>query len=267
MKAKDLNAVEVSVVFLAIVWLFWWVNATPVAAQIAGPLGGRPFLGYAVLLVVAFGLYLFRVLRPPQGLTAPKLKYQLDITAIGFLPFFVLSALLSWIDWRQWPGAALVAGVTGVLIFWFARWAAKKPAWQGALPGGWLLLLPAVPAASKLAGVAVDLVFFYVLVAFGEEILFRGYIQSRLNSVFGRPWSLFGIRWGWGLVVAAVLFGLWHLGWQPGGPQWPHALWTAFAGLLLGLVREKSESVVAPALLHGVMNYGPQAILFVLLWS
>jgi hypothetical protein len=33
------------------------------------------------------------------------------------------------------------------------------------------------------------------------------------------------------------------------------------------MVREKSDGVIAPALLHGVINYGPQAALFYLLWS
>jgi membrane protease YdiL (CAAX protease family) len=43
--------------------------------------------------------------------------------------------------------------------------------------------------------------------------------------------------------------GNWHL-----TPWW--GLWTFFAGLVLGFVREKTGSIVAPTILHGL----PQAI-------
>jgi hypothetical protein len=33
--------------------------------------------------------------------------------------------------------------------------------------------------------------------------MFRGYIQSRLNTAFGRPFRLWGVPWGWGLVITA----------------------------------------------------------------
>jgi membrane protease YdiL (CAAX protease family) len=106
-----------------------------------------------------------------------------------------------------------------------------------------------------------------MFVALSEEIFFRGYIQSRLNSVFGRPRHFFGIQWGWGLIISSVLFGLWHCAWKPEILEWPHVLWTMLAGLIFGIVREKSEGVFAPAILHGIMNYGPQAILLYLFWN
>ena len=37
---------------------------------------------------------------------------------------------------------------------------------------------------------------------------------------------------------------------------WAWGFWTIFSGLVMGFVREKSGSVFAPALLHGI----PQAI-------
>jgi len=67
-----------------------------------------------------------------------------------------------------------------------------------------------------------------------------------------------------GAVIAAALFGLmhvinlgglvaqsWHL-----TPWW--GLWTFFAGLVFAFVREKTGSIVAPALLHGL----PQGIAY-----
>ncbi len=263
MKAKILSIIEVSVIFILMIGLFRFVQSIPLAIQITNSSDGFLFPEYAALLIASFCLYFFRTHNQTQSPFSQKLKYQLDITAYGFFPIFVLSVLLSWIDWRQWVGAALISISEIGLLFWFARMVRDKPSWQniGVISG--ILLLPVASLIStKLGSVIVAIIYFYLFVAWSEETLFRGYIQSRLNSVFGRPKHFLGVSWGWGLIISSVLFGLWHLGWKPGTLEWSHVLWTMFAGLIFGFVREKSESVIAPALLHGIMNYGPQAILF-----
>lgn len=59
----------------------------------------------------------------------------------------------------------------------------------------------------------------------------------------------------------ALVFGLSHTGlfnpslWR-GGPVWPWGLWTFFGGLVYAYVREKTGSVWAGAIAHGL----PQAI-------
>lgn len=49
---------------------------------------------------------------------------------------------------------------------------------------------------------ASTVVWQFVFSGFGEEFVFRGYVQSRLNQAFGRPLRLFGIQFGVGLIVA-----------------------------------------------------------------
>jgi membrane protease YdiL (CAAX protease family) len=106
--------------------------------------------------------------------------------------------------------------------------------------------------------------FYGLFVAFGEEILFRGYMQSQLNQVFGKPYRFFEVPFGWGAIITAALFGAMHIGiflWILGMSAqvtlaW--GFWTIFVGLVFGLVREKSGGILAPALLHGL----PQAIAF-----
>jgi membrane protease YdiL (CAAX protease family) len=109
-------------------------------------------------------------------------------------------------------------------------------------------------------------VIAYLVIAPVEELLFRGYIQSRLNRAFGRPYRTGGIAWGWGLILTALLFGVWHVAVPLKPPIWPHALWTLFSGLLFGYLRERSDGIITPSLLHGVMNYGPQALIYELLF-
>jgi membrane protease YdiL (CAAX protease family) len=98
--------------------------------------------------------------------------------------------------------------------------------------------------------------FYLLFLGPGEEFLFRGYIQSRLNAAFGRPFSFWGVPWGWGLVIASLLFGFMHIlnPFNPFHIWW--GVWTVFGGLSAGYIREKTGSILPPAILHGL----PQAI-------
>lgn len=269
MKAKVLGVIEVSAVFILMSFVFKYIQSIPLSAEISEPLGGFLFPHYAVLLIISFLIYIIRDQHEQKFPTSEKLRYQIEITAQGFFPVFTLSVLLSWIDWTQWTGAILISIIEIGLLFWFACMVREKqpPGQKMGVVGGLALIPIASQISNKFGSVILAVIYFYLFVALSEEILFRGYIQSRLNSAFGRPKQFFGIRWGWGLIISSVLFGLWHWGWNPEMLNWPHVLWTMFAGLIFGLVREKSESVIAPAILHGIMNYGPQAILFYLFWN
>jgi hypothetical protein len=134
---------------------------------------------------------------------------------------------------------------------------------MGMAAAGMVFSSPTAGYASVPAGKAIALFLTYALfVGFGEEILYRGYIQSRLNEAFGKPYRFFGVAFGWGAILTALLFGLSHaglLGFLLGLSTkvtlaW--SLWTFFGGLVFGFVREKTGSILAPALLHGL----PQAI-------
>lgn len=88
-----------------------------------------------------------------------------------------------------------------------------------------------------------------LVVGLSEEFFFRGYLQSQLNRQFGRPWRFLGAPFGWGLVLAAVLFGLCHLVTGP-----PTQLKVIFFGLFAGWLRERTETIYVPAVYHGVSN-------------
>lgn len=198
------------------------------------------------------------------GLTFRPLKYHLDITLTCFLPIVLASIPFGLgLDYRDWNGAWILAVVNVVLLFALGRILKKHPSANQA----GLLALCWIPLASSAAGLSggkafAEFVTYGVFVAFGEEIIFRGYIQSRLNEVFERPYRFFGIEFGWGVIITAALFGLTHVGLTSSliageiNLHWAWGFWTFFGGLVYGLVREKSGSVLAPALLHGL----PQAI-------
>lgn len=269
MKSKILAVIEVSFIFFLLVLVFWTIQSNPLAANIRHSFGGYYIAEYTALLLLSIPIYLIRC-RKINGRSFPeKLTYQGEIIKLGFFPVFMLSVALSWIDWTEWVGAIIISCIEIGLLIWFA-WMVrhKQPDRQKIVVGSGLLLFPMLTQIpSRLGSVIVSIIYFYLLVALSEEILFRGYIQSRLDSAFGQPKQFFGIRWGWGLIISSLLFGLWHAGWFSGTLDWPHVIWTIIAGLLFGLVREKSDGVIAPAFLHGIMNYGPQAVIFYLIWG
>jgi membrane protease YdiL (CAAX protease family) len=87
------------------------------------------------------------------------------------------------------------------------------------------------------------------IIGLSEEFFFRGYVQTRLNHAFGKPYRLLGARWGWGLIAAALLFGLCHI--VDGNLG---RMKVAFFGVFAGWLRERSPSIAVPAAYHGVSN-------------
>jgi membrane protease YdiL (CAAX protease family) len=88
-----------------------------------------------------------------------------------------------------------------------------------------------------------------LIIALPEEFFFRGYLQTELDRALGRPYRLFGARFGAGLVVAAVLFALCHTPF--GGPA---RLSVFFPGLLYGWLRARTGTILVPVLYHAVSN-------------
>lgn len=182
----------------------------------------------------------------------------------------IASATVAFVDYRHWSGAIVLAGVKIAVLFAVGWLLKRKPTRNGrGFLVGAAILIPCLNLASKATlGNAISAFIFYVFfLGFGEEFLFRGYIQSRLNAVFGRPFQLYGVNWGWGVIIASALFGFMHvlnLGSLVSGDwtlAWWWGCWTFFGGLVLGFVREKTGSIVAPTILHGL----PQAMAYAIL--
>jgi len=198
------------------------------------------------------------------GLIFSPFKYHLGITASCFIPIVLAGFPLGMgVDFKNWPGAMLMAAIQIGLLFILALILRKKPTAPNFGIAAAFVLLPVFVNGEVNAWKAVALFLTYALfVGFGEEILYRGYMQSRLNEVFGRPFQFFGVAYGWGAIITSLFFGLSHvgiLGWMLGlstGVTLAWGFWTFFGGLVFGFVREKTGSILAPALLHGL----PQAI-------
>ncbi|MBN1922370.1 MAG: CPBP family intramembrane metalloprotease [Anaerolineae bacterium] len=231
---------------------------------------GFPFAVFVYVVMVAVPLLIILLRREnfaAYGLIFKPTKYHLDIAATCFVPVALANLPFGMgVDHTRWGGALILAVVQLALLFVVARVLRVKPS---AASAGFLgvALLPQLAADSVAGKALVTFLTYALFVGFGEEILYRGYVHSRLNAAFGTPFTFHDVAYGWGTLITALIFGLTHVGilrWMlglSGAMTWAWGFWTFFGGLVFAYVREKSGSILAPALLHGL----PQAIAVVVL--
>jgi membrane protease YdiL (CAAX protease family) len=268
MKAKAVF--EVVIVFSLTLLLIALAALSPIGKW-ERQVSNRPFIEYAVM--IAFPLLFLGATRrnlASYGLSMRNASYHLDVMATAFVPVAIASSLAAFINYMEWSGALILAGVQIAVLF-ASGWLLKSKPTQnesGILVG--VLLLKTYPDFTQkatLENAMCAFIFYILFLGFGEELIFRGYIQSRLNAVFGKPFQFHGVNWGGGIIVASALFGFMHvlnIGSLVSGdwiPAWWWGFWTFFGGLVLGFVREKTGSIAASTLLHGL----PQAIAYAIL--
>jgi membrane protease YdiL (CAAX protease family) len=89
-----------------------------------------------------------------------------------------------------------------------------------------------------LLKLTVVMVFFVGLV---EEIIFRSFLQTRLNIIFG-AWR--------GILLSSILFGFMHSGYG----VFYEVLYTSFVGAIIGYMFYKTRSLPLITLVHGFVN-------------
>jgi len=262
---------EVVFVFLLTFLIIWAIQIPPLGEWQRRVLQ-RAFLAYAVMIAIPL-LFLTVTRRnfAAYGISFKNLKYHLVVVAICLIPFMVSDIPFAFnLNYWKWDGALLLA-VTQVALLFGVAWLLRKKPTLGNLGAisVILFLIPSIlPSSGATIGKAASaFVFYLVFLGPGEEILYRGYIQSRLNEAFSRPYRFFGVNWGWGIIITSLIFGFMHV-LNPFNPFlgkfgliWWWGFWTFFSGLVFGFIREKTGSIIAPAILHGL----PQAIAYAFL--
>lgn len=171
-------------------------------------------------------------------------------------PFLLLvawgSLWLRGVGWRDvglalpanWRKLALAGSAAGVAM-WLLEFFVTMPLLRQLL-GYW----PDLTVFNDLVGsaelLAVYLALNWVLAAFGEEMVWRGWALPRAAQFFGT-----GTRaWVIALVIVNVAFGLAHLYQGPSG-----VIQATVAGVLLGILYVATgRNLVAPVLAHGISN-------------
>jgi len=100
-----------------------------------------------------------------------------------------------------------------------------------------------------------------------EEITVRGILLTLLSMVFIKNLKIGKTYFGMGVIITAVLFGLWHglsisnefeitMNWVP-------FIYTGIMGFVLALVKEKTGSLLFPITIHLIMNILPNTMGYV----
>jgi len=151
-------------------------------------------------------------------------------------------------NWRNHLGVAIAAGtvLSGLNLFLGGRGPAALEVLS--TPQGWLLL-------------PVALGFLLLTAGLTEEIFFRGFLQTRIETRFGSPWVAIGI--------VTLLFSVYHVPYAYLNPNWPSAgdlpaaIQSAFVqgipgGLILGWLYLRSDrNLFACVALHSLINWFP----------
>ena len=282
---KFLSLLEVLLVFILLKPLGWWLDAIGVYEWEVKNLGGWSYLGGLLLyLVPLLILIIARRDFRSYGITCKHWQQSLDLAMhvfpIKLLPWFLGIAAMFILnqDYTDLSVALILTGgymLAIVLLFFSLNRYQQKPEPGRKTTLTNITVLAAITfapivinlALGRFSGrVASTVLWQLVFSGFGEELKWRGYFQSRLNHGFGRPYKTFGVQFGPGLLITAVLFGISH-GLNTFNPlighwsfQWEWALFTLFSGLFFGIVREKSQDILAPGILHGVPDAFGEAI-------
>ncbi len=140
-------------------------------------------------------------------------------------------------------GSQVVFGVLAVPLVYvaagvnFAAWWCIRQSWPDAGSMEYARRFFGQLAAEEAFGLVIAL---NATIACTEEILFRGFLLTRLRRIFG--------AWLPAALVSSVLFGFLHL------PGAPHACGAFLVSLVLSYVYVRSGSLVTVAVTHFVFN-------------
>jgi membrane protease YdiL (CAAX protease family) len=127
-------------------------------------------------------------------------------------------------------GALVLALITGAFAFVGVKFLGLKPP------------PPAAASSVTAAGLLMSVSFGFLVAAWSEENVFRGYLQPLLAARYGLPSAI---------LLQAALFSLAHIGCNQ---AWPFfILWFA-TGAILGWLRGRDGSLVAPFVAHGLVG-------------
>jgi membrane protease YdiL (CAAX protease family) len=246
------------------------------------PLEAPYLIGFLWFLIPILMIFGFRRNRNAYGLTLRKAP-QITKLVLNAFPFFVLTnvgfMILVFMGWSYLEplGAIILTAFFTLALLLIIDQVKKKSLEfdQEEVPRKShitnlltiliLLLLPVIislPLGKFSIPLVSVVVWQFFFSGFGEEVFFRGYIQSRLNVAFGRPYEWKGIQFGAGLFITAGIFAITHMlntaniWFGDFNLAWWWGTFTFVGGLLFGLLRERTKSVVAPGLLHGLEAVG-----------
>jgi membrane protease YdiL (CAAX protease family) len=237
-------------------------------------LGWSYFTGFLMVLVPMLALVLRKRELETCGLTLRRWETSLDVGLKGCLylmgPQVLLTLLSSGGAAYLYADGSLVLSVSMFLmLFLLLRRLTGKNYKPFSSTKVRLLLAAVVLATPLLFGAVYGRLTFKVFSTvlwqlafggFGEELFYRGYIQSTVNEEYGRPWSVEGVAYGPGLLVSSALYGL-DRALNTFRPlqgvlsvSWSWGFYAFSVGVFYGFIREHTGDVVGSGVANGLVD-------------
>ena len=244
-------------------------------------LGESYFMGLMTLTLPLLAIVVSKGSFEEYGLAVSGWGPSLGRGLTGYLCLLLPNAVIflmgvAGVSLTYLPASVFVSGVTLLALFLALRRFSKPGTPRNRRNLVAVAALAASPLVlSALVGglslrLASSLLWELVFGGAAEEILYRGYVQSRVNGEFGRPWRFMGVDFGPGLLVSSVLYsvagamstfrpwrGLYDLSFAVG----VHAL---ALGVFYGFMREASGDVGASTVANGLNDAVGRLLLRVL---
>lgn len=280
MRGKSI--IEVLLAFIIFYLIVWAYGSTEFADLELDVLRWSYVAGFLMFLIPVSILLLTRRDFDSYGLTRKRWKYNLDVGLTCYVVLLIpYGLMLAWIlrthiSATEDMGGSVVStfgyiiAIYLLLLILRRRESPKEPEGKTNRHSSHtlnlilLIVLLFFPIFMGLylnqltLKVVSTVIWQFIFSGFGEEILYRGYLQSRINQEFGRPYNVLGVNFGIGLIVGSLLFAFAHV-LNPFNPfigrfelAWWWGFSSFFVGLFLGLVREKTDSIVAAGIAHGL---------------
>ena len=182
--------------------------------------------------------------------------YLADFIPLSATPFLLLLGWLSlWlrgIGWRavglrrpaRWRDALLLGIAVGVVYQFFSLYMLEPLIVL--LTGKPIDLSQFAPVKGNVFLLALFLVLVWTLAAFGEELVYRGYLMNRVAELAGGS----SMAWALSLAVVSVLFGVVHLYQGISGVATVIAAGLVYGGLYL----MSGRNLWAPIIAHGIYD-------------
>jgi hypothetical protein len=232
-------------------------------------LGESYFMGLLTLTLPLLAIVASKGSFEEYGLAVSGWGPSLGRGLTGYLCLLLPNAViflmgLAGVSLTYLPASVFVSGVTLLALFLALRRISKPGAPRNrrnlvaavALAGSPLVLSALVGGLSLR--LASSLLWELVFGGAAEEILYRGYVQSRVNGEFGRPWRFMGVGFGPGLLVSSILYGV--AGAMSTFRPWRGLYDLSFAvgvhalalGVFYGFMREAAGDVGASTVANGL---------------
>lgn len=199
--------------------------------------------------VVTIGVFIVvTILNIFRGLTPPLT--QLGIVGIPLVFIYVPWILGRWFSFPMDRSGIGLGNLKTALVTCLIVSAIIFPVFLSGFFAFWKI----VAGREVLIGIpdhfATTVLWTFLGVALPEEIFFRGYLQTRLMERFPKGIDILGVKFGWGILLTSVVFALFHLITNPA----PARLAVFFPALVFSWLKQRTQSVAAPALFHTLAN-------------